>query len=297
MRKIRKAVITAAGFGSRFLPVVKTIPKEMLPVIDKPILQYVVEECINAGIEEIIIVVRKGNDVIRNYFTQEVPGVRQLLEEQGKLERYKPIEEVLGFKNIKIIEQQPELPYGNGSPVISAKAYLEGEAAFAVLFADDLFVTKEKSCIAQLIEFYEQHDEAMAVCGAEKVPYEELNRYGIIKPTAQHEDYGEFELLIEKPDADKAPSDLAIYGRFVVPFKIFEYLTAQATGKDNEVWLQDANDQLSKHGRYFYKIIDGKWWTTGDPSRFYQAFTMFMLNDPRFAGDAKAMLKKLNLGE
>lgn len=292
MKKIRKAVITAAGFGSRFLPVVKNIPKEMLPIIDKPILQYVVEECRMADLEEIIIVVRKGNNVIRDYFTKPAPEMQQLLAAQGKTERFKTVEDILGMKNITIIEQDPALPYGNGSPVISAKELLNGEEAFAVLFADDIFLTEAKSCIQQLIEFYESTD-ADAVTGVEKMPREELNRYGILKPVSGDDDSGVFEGMIEKPDPEDAPSDLASYGRFIVPFKIFDYLKAESTGKDNEVWLQDANDKIAKSGKYMYKHIQGKWYTTGDPVRYFEAQLNFIAAHSKYAEEIKPILAKV----
>jgi len=294
MRKIRKAVITAAGFGSRFLPVVKATPKEMLPVIDKPILQYVVEECQQAGLEEIIIVVRQGNNVIRDYFGKDAPEMRKLLEDQGRGDRFKTVEEILAIKNITIIDQQPGLPYGNGSPVISAKELLEGEEAFAVLFADDLILTKEKSCIQQLIEFYEQGD-GDAVTGVQEVPYEELNRYGMIKPVSGDSNSGQFQLIIEKPDPEKAPSNLASYGRFVVPFKIFDFLKADATGKDNEVWLQDANDKIAHEMKYMYKKVDGQWYTTGDPIRYFEANLHYMLADQRYSADARKLIAGLQV--
>ena len=153
--KIKQAVITAAGFGSRFLPIVKSIPKEMLPIVDKPIIQILVEECFAAGIEEVIIVVRKGNNLIRDYFEREVPEIKALLQSQGKMDRYAEVDKVLNMKGIKIIEQFEELSYGNGSPIVSAKEHLNPEGHFAVLFGDDLVLSEGKGALAQLVDLFE----------------------------------------------------------------------------------------------------------------------------------------------
>ncbi|MFQ5493712.1 MAG: UTP--glucose-1-phosphate uridylyltransferase [Candidatus Dojkabacteria bacterium] len=295
MKQVKKAVITAAGFGSRFLPVVKSTPKEMLPVVDKPILQYVVEECIDAGMEEIIIVVRKGNNVIRNYFFEELHVAKQLLNQQGKDERYHAVQEVLNFKGITIVDQDPDLPYGNGSPVITVKDKLEGEEAFAVLFADDLVLTKGDGAMKQVVDFYRASDDIEGVLGAQKVRVDEVDRYGIVKPVdgSEKEDHGQVELVVEKPDIGSHPSTYALYGRFIVPGRIFDFLKDDATGKDDEVCLADAIDKVAKSGKFMYKLIDGQWYTTGDPVRYFEAQAKFMLADERYGDKTRNIVDSL----
>ncbi|KXK26406.1 MAG: UTP--glucose-1-phosphate uridylyltransferase [candidate division WS6 bacterium OLB20] len=293
MRQVKKAVITAAGFGSRFLPVVKSTPKEMLPIINKPIIQYVVEECVDAGLEEIIIVVRKGNEVIRNYFYEQVPHMEKLLADQGKSERFEDVLRVLNMGNITIIDQDPDLPYGNGSPVISARHLLTEGEPFAALFADDLVLTKTRSALSQLKEYYEQSG-ADAVMGVQYVPDKELDRYGIVDPVegSQDETSGQIRRIIEKPDPKDAKTNFAQYGRFIIPFEIFEHLKPDATGKDNEVWLTDANDRLAERMNYRYKQIeDGTWYTTGDPARYFEAQVRYMMASEEYGKATREIVK------
>lgn len=293
--KVKKAVITAAGFGSRFLPFVKNIPKEMVPIINKPSIQYLVEECIEAEIEEIIIVTRDKNSLIEDYFKKPAENVRDLLNMQGKIERFSDVEKVLSMNNIKFIEQDPSLPYGNGSPVLSAKPYLNENEPFALIFGDDMVLTKDKGAIKQLIEFYNSH-ECDGVLAVQKVPMEEVTKYGIIKPKEYNEEekYGVFDYLIEKPSIDEAPSDLVSYGRIILPFDVFNFLIPNATGKDNELWLQDANDKLSRSKRLLFKVIDGEWMTTGDPIRYLKAQLKYYLNDSKLGNDTQELINSLS---
>jgi UTP--glucose-1-phosphate uridylyltransferase len=293
--KVKQAVITAAGFGTRFLPVVKNIPKEMLPIIDKPILQYVVEECMQADLEKVIIVVRKGNNVIKDYFNKDASDVKQLLESVGKGDRYKSVEKLLSYKDrIVIIEQEEGLPYGNGSPVISAKPYLTDGEPFAVLFADDVVKSNSSvSSIKQLIDYFEKNNP-IGVLAAQEVEESEVKRYGAIKPkTKFDEQSGIIDYIVEKPEPGTQPTNLITYGRYVVSYQIFNYLKADAMGLDNEVWLQDANSKLASEGDYHYMAIDGKWFTTGDPMRHFEAQIEYFLNSPEFAESAKDYLKNL----
>lgn len=292
--EIKKAIITAAGFGSRFLPFVKNIPKEMLPVIDKPSIQYLVEECLEAQIQEIYIVVREERSLIEDYFYKPAENVRALLNMQGKGERFVEVEKVLSMNNIKFIQQDSSLPYGNGSPVLSCKNVIEEGESFALLFGDDMVLTKNsKGALTQLIDFY-NNNECDAVMGVQQVPYEELNRYAIIKPKEANENFGVIDYLIEKPKPEEAPSNLAGYGRMILPYKIFDFLTADATGKDNELWLQDANDKLSKTYKFMYKEIEGEWMTTGDPGRYLKVQLKYYLNSKKYGETTKRLIQELN---
>ncbi|MCA9383221.1 NTP transferase domain-containing protein [Candidatus Dojkabacteria bacterium] len=294
MAKVKTAVITAAGFGTRFLPIVKSIPKEMLPIVDKPILQYVVEECIEAEIENIIVVVREGNDVIENYFTTELKAAEELLESVGKGDRYEPVRQLLSINGLKFVNQREDLPYGNGTPIISAKHLIPENEPFAVLFADDLVLAREKGALRQIIETFEEHDP-IGIVGVQKTPKDELYRYGIVEPSEVYDEKsGVLDMIIEKPEPGEEPSDLAVFGRYVVSYDVFNYLKEDATGKDNELWLTDANDKLSRDGKFMYKVVDGKWMTTGDPARYFEAQVNYFLADPRYKDGANDFLQKLS---
>ena len=297
--KVRKAVITAAGFGSRFLPFVKNIPKEMVPIIDKPSIQYLVEECLEAGIEEIIIVTRDEHSLIEEYFTKPADNVKALLELQGKMERFAPVQDVLNMTNIKFVQQRPDYPYGNGSPILSAKPFLNEGEPFAMLWGDDMVMTKngQKGAISQLIEFFESH-ECDAVMAVQKTPQEELSRYGVIKTKDEdfENGFGTVAGLIEKPKMEDAPSDLVSYGRQICPYRVFDFLNPEVTGKDNELWFQDANDKLSQVGKFMYKIIDGQWMTTGDPIRYLEAQINYYLQNEKLGEDTKKLLAKMTQG-
>lgn len=294
--KVKTAVITAAGFGTRFMPIVKSIPKEMLPIVDKPILQYVVEECVDSGMEKIIIVVREGNNVIRDYFTTEAESAKRLLESVGKSDRYQPVLDLLKIKGLEFVNQREDLPYGNGTPILSAKHLIPENEPFAVLFADDLVLTQEKGALKQIIETFEENDDAIGIVGVQKTPLDELYRYGIVEPSEVYDETsGVLDMIIEKPERGDEPSDLAVFGRYVVSYDVFKYLKEDATGKDNELWLNDANDKLSREGKFLYKVVDGKWMTTGDPARFFEAQVNYFLNDERYSEGAKEFLKGLQL--
>ncbi|HRN86344.1 MAG TPA: sugar phosphate nucleotidyltransferase [Candidatus Dojkabacteria bacterium] len=291
--KVNTAIITAAGFGTRFLPIVKEIPKEMLPIVDKPIIQYVVEECLDAGIEKIIIVVREGNNVIKNYFNKSVPEVRDLLASVGKEKRFQEVERLMTYEGIEIITQRTDLPYGNGSPVLSAMPYIEKDRPFAVLFADDLILSRGKSGIAQLLEYFENSD-VDGVISAQSVEHSKVNKYGIIKAKDVIDDHhGQVDFIVEKPEPENAPSDLVTYGRYVLPYRAMDLLAEVHTGLDNELWLPDVNHQIAQTGKLMYKVIDGDWYTTGDPSNYFEALTRFYLANDEYKDKVKSFLENL----
>lgn len=290
---VKNAIITAAGFGTRFLPAVKEIPKEMLPIINKPIIQLVVEECIDAGVENIVIVVREGNEIIRSYFKREANDVKNLLESVGKQDRFKSVEEVLSISGIEVVNQRDDLPYGNGSPVLSAKDYIPEGEPVAVLFADDLVLTNGKGAIGQLIDHYNEGD-GHAVIAGQRVASEEIHKYGIIKPKGDpNASSGEVEYIVEKPSHDDAPSDIVTYGRYVLPYKIFEILENLQTGLDNELWLPDANSKIAEEGKLEYMVVNGEWFTTGDPLAYLETVIRFYLKNPDFSDKTRKLLSRL----
>lgn len=289
---INKAVITAAGFGSRFLPITKTFPKEMLPIIDKPIIQYLVEECAEAGISEVIIVSSPGEVTkFEDYFYGRATNIRSLMIRQGKLDRWDNVEQVFKLPKITVVPQDESLPYGNGRPFLTVKDLIADDPAFVALWGDDL-VLSEVSAVKQIVEDFEANpcDGLLAV---QEVPESEVDRYGMVK--IKDEKKKTIETVIEKPSLKDAPSNLASYGRYVLTPKIFEYLKPNATGLDDELWLQDANDKVAKTGEVRYKVVDGEWMTTGDPLRYMKAHVQFMLANKKYSKDFGEFLKGLKL--
>ena len=289
-KHIKKAIITAAGFGSRFLPITKTFPKEMLPIIDKPIIQYLVEECAEAGIEEVIIVASPAEVTkFEDYFYGSATNIRTLMIRQRKLDRWEKVEKVFKLPKITILPQDERLPYGNGRPILSAKDLVENDEAFVVMWGDDL-VLSEESAVKQLVDMYEA-DPCDGILAVQKVPDKEIDRYGMIQIKQGTND--EVVTVIEKPQRELAPSNMASYGRYVCTPKIFKYLKADATGLDNELWLQDANDKVAKSGKVKFKVIDGEWMTTGDPIRYMKSHIKFMLKNEKYKKDLLDFLQEI----
>lgn len=265
----KKAIITDAGFASRYLPITKTIPKAMLPLGAKPIMQLAVEECMAAGIEEIIIVATpSGRPIYDKYFHEPVPQIEELLKKQGKEDRFEPVREVLeNFPKITVIEQDPEMPYGNGSPIASARPYIDDDEAFIVLYSDD--VVFGSSDVKTLIESYEMHEDAKAIIISQEMPREVLSKYGIIK--LKDPENMTLENIVEKPNIEDAPSNLTSYGRYLLTPEIFQYLNPDNTGLDGELWTVDAITDLTEDGPVYVEKTKGTWMTTGDPKNYAAA--------------------------
>ncbi len=268
-----KAVITDAGFASRFLPITKTVPKGMIPLGAKPIMQYVVEECVAGGIKEIIIVAtHEGKPIYEDFFNNPCEKIYKQLASQGKLDRFESVREVLEIADITVIEQDPELPYGNGSPIASAKPYLADDEAFVALYSDDLIFGEGD--VKTLIEAYEKNPEAKAIITAQEMPKEVWKKYGMIalkdkeKMTLSH--------IVEKPaKPEDSPSNLTSYGRYLLTPEVFAHLVPGNTGLDNELWTVDAITKLAKSGDVIVTKSKGKWLTTGDPDNYRVAFEEF----------------------
>ncbi|MBR3163917.1 NTP transferase domain-containing protein [Candidatus Saccharibacteria bacterium] len=272
-KKPTKAVITDAGFASRFLPITKTIPKAMIPLGAKPIMQYTVEECVKGGIKDIIIVATKeGKPIYEDYFNNPVEKIYRQLESQGKLDRFEAVREVLELAHITVIEQDADLPYGNGSPIASAKPYLNDDEAFVVLYSDDVIFGEGD--VKTLLEAYDKHPDAKAIITAQEMPEEVWNKYGMIalkdkqKKTLSH--------IVEKPaKPEDSPSNLTSYGRYLLTPEVFAHLTPGNTGLDDELWTVDAITKLAKSGDVIVTKSKGKWLTTGDPKNYYAAYEEF----------------------
>lgn len=285
---ITKAVITAAGFGSRFLPITKSFPKEMLPIIDKPIIHRLVDECAAAGIKEVIIVVSPAEvDKFEDYFFGRAINIRTLMIRQHKLERWSKVERVFELPQITIVPQDETIPYGNGRPLLTVKELLTHEEAFVVLFGDDLVIS-EVSATKQLVEFYGKHN-CDALFAVQEVAEDMVDRFGIVE-------LGEgdhcVKSIIEKPAPGDAPSTLASYGRYVLTPRIFDYLKVENTGKDGELWLMDACNSLVKEGSGLFTKIEGTWMTTGDPLAYLQAHIKVALQDEELGGKLREFLQR-----
>ncbi len=287
-RKPTKAIITDAGFASRFLPITKTVPKAMLPLGNRPIMQLVVEECAEAGIEEIIIVATpEGKAIYEDYFNNSVTRIKKLLHRQGKDERYAPIEQVLNFPKITVIEQDPAYPYGNGSPVASARPFINDDEAFVVLYSDD--VVFGSSDVKTLIDSYEAHPTARAIIIAQEMPTEVLNKYGIIKLQDNRPEL--LDNIVEKPAIEDAPSNLTSYGRYLLTPEVFQYLDPRNTGLDGELWTVDAITKMAETGEVYVEKTRGSWMTTGDPKNYFMALLQYTLENEDFAEDIKKEIK------
>ena len=289
MSAVKKAIITDAGFASRYLPITKTIPKAMIPIGAKPVMQLCVEECVEAGIEEIIIVATpntKSKEIYDDYFHNKADNVKALLDKQGKSERFEAVEKVLNFPKIIVIEQDPSLPYGNGSPIVSAKEYVKDEEAFVVLYSDDLILGEGD--VKTLIEDYEKAPGAKGVIAAQEMPEEVWHKYGMIAL----KENGTLSHIVEKPKTpDLAPSNLTSYGRYLLTPEVFDYLVPSNTGLDGELWTVDAITKLAEHGDVVVARSKGKWITTGDPKNYFLAHLEYVLNYSDYADEVKKIVE------
>ena len=284
----RKAIITDAGFASRYLPITKTIPKGMLPIGNKPVMQFVVEECAKSGIEEIVIVATPdGKAIYEDYFTNQVPHIKKQLVEQGKAERFEPVEQLLNLPKITVIVQDPSLPYGNGSPFASAREFIDDDEAFIAVYSDDLVLGAP--AVKDLMDAFAAHPDAAAIIAGQTVPHKEVKKYGIIDfdPAT-----GILRSLVEKPEPEEAASDLASYGRYLLTPEIFKYLDPNNTGKDGELWTTDAIAALIPTGRVYVKETTGKWVTTGDPKNYFLSHLEYVLSSTDYADDVRKFVSE-----
>lgn len=289
MSAVKKAIITDAGFASRYLPITKTIPKAMIPIGAKPVMQLCVEECVEAGIEEIIIVATpntKSKEIYDDYFHNKAENVKALLDKQGKSDRFEAVEKVLNFPKITVIEQDVNLPYGNGSPIVSAKEYVKDEEAFVVLYSDDLILGEGD--VKTLIEDYEKAPRAKAVIAAQEMPEEVWHKYGMIAL----KENGTLSHIVEKPKTpDLAPSNLTSYGRYLLTPEVFDYLVPSNTGLDGELWTVDAITKLAEHGDVVVAHSKGKWITTGDPKNYFLAHLEYVLSHTDYGDDVRKIVE------
>jgi UTP--glucose-1-phosphate uridylyltransferase len=275
-KRIRKAVVTDAGFASRYLPITKTLPKAMLPLGNRPIMQFIVEECAEAGIEEIIIVsTPEGKPIYEDYFNNSVNRIRKQLAIQGKSDRYEPVQHILDFPKIVVITQDPSMPYGNGSPVASARKFLETEEAFLVMYSDDLVIGSPGDA-KTMVELYKENPDVAGIIMSQEVSPDQVDKYGII--SFKEGSSTDLDNIIEKPAKGTEPSLLASYGRYLLTPAVFDYLLpTSGTGKDGELWTVDAITEVAKQYRVIVGKSVGEWMTTGDPENYFRAHLKYAL--------------------
>jgi len=289
--KITKAVIAAAGLGTRFLPATKAVPKEMLPLLDRPILQHVVEEAVSSGITDVILVTRRGSHAITDHF-DSAPELERTLEATGKLDYLEEVRRISRLANFAFVRQGDDLPYGNGSPVLAASPFINKDETFVYMFGDDI-IDADPPGLRQVMDAYQRYQPAAAMASYE-VPWEEAHLYGCIK-LKEGTEAPEIEDLIEKPDPGKVLSNLIQIGRFVVPYEIIKILEEQMPGKGGELWMADAMLTLAQRKRVVAQPITGTWYTTGDPLRLLQTFIALALKDDRIGPPLREYLKGLGL--
>jgi len=271
--KLRKAVIPVAGLGTRFLPATKTVPKELLPIVDIPSIQYVVQEAVDAGIEEIIFVTGRGKDGIEDHF-DEAPELEQVLGDRGQQENVKMLRRIAEMTEVVSVRQKK--PLGLGHAVLCAKD-LVGDEPFAVMLADDL-IDSEVPCIRQLSEIFERTEES--VVALMEVPEAEVHQYGIIKGKVLKDRFYQVEATIEKPPAKEAPSRMAIIGRYVLRPEIFAILQALPPGKGGEIQLTDGLAQLVRQRQVYGCEFLGDRYDIGDKFGFVRATVAYALKRP-----------------
>ncbi len=285
--KIRKAVIPAAGLGTRFLPATKAQPKEMLPIVDKPTIQYIVEEAIASGIESILIITGRSKRAIEDHFDKSYE-LEEELKRNGKDELLYMVEEISNMVDVHYIRQKE--PKGLGHAIMCAEVFT-GEEPFAVLLGDDVVVSEEKPALKQLMDVYEQYNTT--VIGVQRVNKDDVYKYGIVNPLVKSGDYRlhKVKALVEKPDKESAPSNIAILGRYVITPDIFGILKTITPGKNGEIQLTDAlNAQAAKKDVYAYEF-SGKRYDVGEKLGFLKATVEFALMREDLKEEFKEYLK------
>ncbi len=282
---IKKAIIAVAGSGTRLLPATKAMPKEMLPIVDKPVIQLVVEELVAAGIEDIIFVTRWDKKPLEDHFDFST-ALEDDLRKNGKQDRYEQVHKIAEMANFVHVRQKG--PYGNGTPVLSASTLVDDEP-FVYCFGDDL-VKSEVSFTKQMVDEYNKHGQPML--GVQEVPQSEVSKYGIVDvdPTTM-----QVRNIIEKPSQEEAPSRLAGFGRYILNQEIIDILRSTSLGKGNELWIVDAiHNYIKTGGKFFAKTVEGgQWMTTGDPLNYMTTILTYAVERPDIGDPLKDYMQHL----
>lgn len=285
--KVRKAIIPAAGLGTRFLPATKAQPKEMLAIVDKPTIQYIIEEAVAAGIQDIIIVTGRNKRSIEDHFDRSIE-LELELERSSKVEMLEMVREISDIANIHYIRQKE--PRGLGHAILTARHFI-GDEPFAVLLGDDIVVSKQP-CLGQMLDIYDEYKTT--VLGVQTVPEDVVNKYGIVD--CKHIDGRVYKVkdLVEKPPIDQAPSNIAILGRYIITPGIFEYLETQDEGAGGEIQLTDALKRMAKDEAMYAYDFKGHRYDVGTKVGFIQANIEFALRNNEVKDELKAYLDSLH---
>lgn len=290
MKKITKALIPAAGFGTRFLPQTKAMPKEMLPIVDKPVIQYVVEEIVSSGVENIIIVTGATKRAIEDHFDEPSEDLVQNLVNGKKSEALAQIKRISEMANFIYVRQKG--PYGNGTPVLAGESIIEDEP-FAVLWGDE-FILAEPPRLKQMIDVHEKYG-GMVISGVRIEKKEDLKRYGIADLEPVEGNVFKIKKIVEKPNPDQAPSNIATHGAYILPPEIFAALRSLDAGQGGEIWLVDAINKLKEEGVPLYAVVieDGKYYDTGNKLEYMKTAIELALKHPEVGEELKKYLKQL----
>ncbi len=288
-QRVRKAVIPAAGLGTRFLPATKAMPKEMLPLVDKPTLQYIIEEAVASGIEEIIIITSSTKSAMENHFDINWE-LEERLKIKGKLKEAQAMRDIANLANIYYVRQKE--PKGLGHAILCAHSFI-GDEPFAVLLGDDVVINKDKNATPALKQCIDAFDKLQeSVLGVQEVALEDVSKYGIVNPKSAVVQ-GKPTLLkgvIEKPTIDEAPSNLAILGRYVFTNEIFEYLKDEKVGKGGEIWLTDSILRMLENDNIWALPFSGKRYDIGNKLGFIEATIDLALERPELRDAVEKML-------
>lgn len=294
MAKVTKAVIPAAGLGTRFLPATKAQPKEMLPIVDKPTIQYIVEEAIDSGIEDILIITGRSKRAIEDHFDKSYELENELLK-AGKVSLLNETERISNMVNIHYVRQKE--PKGLGHAVLCAKAFI-GNSPFAVLLGDDVVYSPNKPCLKQMMDVYEKYGGS--VLGVQHVPDDQIQKYGIIDALPVSDRLFKVKDLVEKPSASQAPSNVAILGRYIINSSVFSVLEATKPGAGGEIQLTDAIKTLLKSEEVFAFDFEGRRYDVGSKLGFLEASVEFALRRDElkdtFLGYLKGITSRETLG-
>lgn len=285
---IRKAIIPAAGLGTRFLPATKAMPKEMLPIVDKPTIQYIVEEAVASGIEDIIIVTGKGKRSIEDHFDHSYE-LEQNLTEHEKWDLLEEVNKSTTLADIHYIRQKQ--PQGLGHAIWCARKFI-GDEPFAVLLGDDI-IQADVPCLKQMIDVFIKQEQPASIVGVQEVPWEEVDRYGIVAGATLAERLHLVKQMVEKPQMSQSPSNLAIMGRYILTPQIFNILEGQQAGINGEIQLTDAIFKLSKEQRVMAYQFEGNRFDVGDKLGFIKTTIHFGLQNPALQAGLYSYMKQL----
>ncbi|GAA0077105.1 UTP--glucose-1-phosphate uridylyltransferase GalU [Clostridium sp. CTA-5] len=286
-KKIRKAIIPAAGLGTRFLPATKAQPKEMLPIVDKPTIQYIIEEAVASGIEEILIVTGRNKKCIEDHFDKSVE-LEMELEKSNKKELLHLVQTISDMVDIHYIRQKE--PRGLGHAINCAKTFV-GDEPFAILLGDDIVYNEGTPCLKQLIDCYDEYNTS--ILGVQSVASEDVCKYGIVDGIEIEERVCKVKGLVEKPSVEEAPSNTAILGRYIVTPKIFEILDRTKPGKGNEIQLTDALLELINEEAMYAYNFEGRRYDVGDKLGYLQATVEYALRKEDLKGDFTEYLESI----